>query len=265
MKKIQITYLEPGGIIWKIIPDNTHNYLVVESRDGKLRKIILSALDISKEKMVFKNEQLPIPWWLGLKAVGYNAIILQGYKESNSPEPKGVYVFELTSGKLLWQKEDFNFYSFVDKERLSLMTLGNEQISFFEVGLLNGSILKESSEIGTNEIVAPLSVQSFPLLYNEDNLHYKTIVDFLKTEFDYACVGPLEYLEFEKYIVISFYIKENNKFTNMLVVLDENGECICKDTLMEGAEGVGMASFFICSNKLIYVKNKSSIGLIDLL
>ncbi len=265
MKKIDISYKEPGGIIWKILPDETGEYLVVESRDGKLRKIMLSTLNVRSGIFVFKNEQLPKPWWLGLKAVGYNKIILQGYKESNSPEPKGIYVFELSSGKLLWKEEEMNFDGFVNDRKISLLSLVEEGASIHEVNSFNGELINEKLETVFSTIDKVEINQLFPILYSEENEHYKTIVDFLYQDQHYKSVGPLEYLEYETLILLSFYIQENNKLTNILLVLDGEGNSILNDRLIEGADGIGMSSFFVCKNKLVYIKNKTSIALAELI
>jgi hypothetical protein len=226
LKKAEVIYKEPGGIIWKILPDEAGNSLVIESRDGERRKTMLSVLDLSDNNLLYSTSDLPKPWWIGLIEVKGNKIIFQGYKESNSPEPKGFYIFDLLSGKLLQAEE--------------------EQIY-------------ESKDIREDQ------KSVFPLLYNIDNVHYSTIVEFLKKNHGHLCYGPLEYLEFGNNVLISFYIQENKKITNLLLVIDEEGNIVLNDRLAEGAEGVGLATFFICKNKLIYIKNKTSIGLVDML
>ncbi len=227
LKEIVVTYKEPGGLIWKIIPDEKGAYLAIELRHAEHRKTALSVLSLSDNTLLYTIEQLPKPWWLGLVAIENNTIILQGYKESASPEPKGYYIFDLLTGILLDQKEEDVYHAVSD--------IKSGAVSFF------------------------------PLLYNEDNAHYKTIVDFLKQHHGYNVCGPLEYLEYEKVVLISFYIQEDKKMTNILVVLDEEGTIVLKDTLIEGASGVGMATFFICNTKLIYIKNKTSIALAEMI
>jgi len=227
LKKIAVTYKEPGGIIWKILPDENGDYLVIESRDGERRRTMLSALKLSNNNFLYIIDKLPKPWWIGLKAVEDTKIILQGYKESNSPEPKGFYVFDIETGKLLQTEEE--------------------------------EIYDAPSDTTKN------SVSFFPLLYNEDNAHYKTIHGFLEKNHGYKGVGPLEYLEFGTTILISFYIQSGKKYTNMLLVIDEEGTILLTDKLIEAADGVGMATFYICKNKLIYIKNKTSIALAEMI
>lgn len=227
MKKIAVTYKEPGGIIWKILPDETGNYLVIESRDGERRRTLLSTLTVYDNQFLYTIDKLPKPWWIGLKAVEDAKIILQGYKESNSPEPKGFYIFEIKTGELV-QTEEEEIYD---------------------------------SPTNTNK----KSESLFPILYNEDNIHYKTIHDFLEQNYEYKALGPLEYMEYGNFILISFYIHSTIKITNILLVIDEEGNVVLTDKLIEGADGIGMATFFICKNKLIYIKNKTSIALAEMI
>jgi hypothetical protein len=265
LKKILVHYKTPGGIIWKVLPDENGNYMAVESRDGEKRNTMLSVVNLFDNNFLFTIDRLPKPWWLSLKAVGYGKIILQGYKESNNPETKGLYVFDLLTGKLLWQEEEELFYSFSDNETMLLSFVKEDQETFQKVVSASGKIIEEVVTIEEKENVATQTSSVFPLLYTEDNIHYKTIADFLYQNYEYKSVGPLEYLEYRTNMLVSFYIRENKKLTNILLVIEEEGNCLLQDTLMEGADGIGMSSFFVCRNKLIYIKNKVSIALAELL
>jgi len=263
LKKIEVTYKEVGGIVWKVLPDEEGRYLIVESRNAAKRKTILSTIDLSADSVLFSNEQLPKPWWVSLKAVGYNVIIFQGYKESNSPEPRGLYVFDKLTGILKWKEEIKIFISFSEKGTIWLRSTETEEAS--EVDCLTGKLLSTGNSNVLAENFSDSNHLRFPLLYNEDNAHYNTMADFINQHQSYRIIGPLEYLEYESNVLLSFYIKENNKLTNLLLVLNEEGEVLHKDRLMEGADGIGMSSFFICNTKLIYIKNKTSIGLAEMI
>jgi hypothetical protein len=263
LKKIEVTYKDPGGIIWKILPDKKGEYLVIESRNAELRKTILSTLDLSKGEILYSNDQLPKPWWISLKAIGGSTIILQGYKESNSPEPGGLYVFDLKEGKLLWKDDDKIFQSFSGENSLRLTSPeNNEEI---ETDSRTGKLLKDKIASSITDEAMDSGNLEFPILYNEDNIHYKTIADFVEENQSSKCTGPIEYLEYRNNILISFYIKESNKLTNILFITDEDGNSILTDRIMEGAGGVGMSAFFICNNKLIYIKNKTSIAMAEMI
>src|SRR3989344_4172015 len=105
MKSIEVVYREVKGMIWKILPDESGIYLVVESRDINSRNTILSFLNLETNSVVYSNDNLPKPWWISLKSVYKDVVFLQGYKDSTGPESKGVYAYDLVKGDLLW-KED---------------------------------------------------------------------------------------------------------------------------------------------------------------
>ncbi len=265
MKKILVDYKTPGGIVWKVLPDEKGNYLAIESRDGEKRRVLLSVVSLVDNDFLFMLDQLPKPWWLALKAVGQGKIILQGYKDNNNPETKGLYVFDLLTGKLLWQDEEKLFYSFADKETMLLSFVKEDQETIQKVVANTGRIKEKTALIEDSEKVSQSTCSVFPLLYTEENIHYMTIADFLYQNFGHKLAGPLEYLEYKANMLFSFYIREDKKLTNILLVIDEEGNLLLRDTLIEGAEGIGMSSFFICQNKLIYIKNKVSIALAELL
>ncbi|HVD99188.1 MAG TPA: DUF4905 domain-containing protein [Cytophagaceae bacterium] len=260
MKKTAITYHTPGGILWKVLPDESCQYLVIESRDGEKRKTLFSVLSLEKEKFLVKEIPAAKSWWIGLKAVGQGKIVFQGYKELQTPEPMGVYVSDLHTGKLCWKEEEKLFYAFAENTLL-LTTIEDGKTVFYSADPENGkmkTIAEESVPVDSARETSML----FPLLYDEDNAHYKTIVGFLQQN-DVKPSGPIEYLEYQSYVLIAFYVQEGKKWKNILWALDEEGELVLNEQLSEG-EGIGMSSFFICGKKLIYIKDKTSLALVEL-
>jgi hypothetical protein len=260
LKKIDVTYIEPGGIIWKVDTDEEGKLLVAECRDAARRKTSLCTIELSTQKVLYHQNQLPQPWWIALKAVKHGKVILQGYKESNTPDPKGVYVMDLYKGKLLWQDPEKLFYTFADAETMLVL---NQDSEWQKLNSGTGQLLETAAEpFATSIVDSERTGAVYPLLYTEDNAHYKTIHDFIREYCGYTAVGPVEYLEHEGRIMLSLYYPTAPKqLTNVLIVMAEDETILLKETLSEASEGVGMASFFINKNNLIYIKNKTSIAL----
>ena len=262
MKKIQVRYREPGGIIWKVLPDEEGKNLVIESRDAERRRTLVAVLSLIKEDFLVKEIPAPKPWWIGLKAAAAGTIVLQGYKESKSPEPLGVYVLDIKTGIITWKDEEKTFHS-LRENTLLLSAKEEDQPVWQYADLATGKVLGTVSEETISGEHSPETSSVFPLLYTEENIHYKTICEFIQQN-GYANTGPVEYLEYAGKLLLSFYLREGKKMINILFVVDEEGEILLEDKLTEGAEGIGMAAFFICNKKLIYIKNKTSIALADI-
>lgn len=263
MKKIQVKYQEPGGIIWKVLPDEEGQNLIIESRDAERRRTLLAVLSLATEDFRIKEIPAPKPWWIGLKAVAAEKIVLQGYRESKTPEPLGVYVLDIKTGIITWKDEEKTFHS-LSENTLLLSAREEDQTVWQLTDLRTGKSLgtPEGEVFGGNENAGTSSV--FPLLYSEENIHYKTLAEFIFQSGYSNRVGPIEYLEYEGKLFFSFYIQEGKTFINRLLIMDEEGDVLLEDKLSEGAEGIGMAAFFICNKKLIYIKNKTSIALADI-
>ncbi len=263
MEKITVRYHEPGGIIWKVLPDEEGKLLVIESRDSTLRKTSWGVVALSDGAFLLKGVPAPKPWWIGLKAVISGKAIFQGYKESQSPEPKGVYAMDLRSGKISWQDEEKSVHSFGASGTVLLSLRQEEDEALYVMEVSTGKERKSGEQEAFRNATPPETMSVFPLLYTEENSHYPTLSVFLEEQ-GYKNTGPVEYLEYNAYIFISFYIQEGKKVINLLMVLKEDGTIVLQERLTEGTDGVGMASFFICHQTLIYIKNKISLALVRL-
>lgn len=260
MKKTEVHYLQPGGIIWKVLPDDQCQYLVIESRDSVKRKTLWSVVALEKETLLLEGIPAPKPWWIGIKAAVSGKVIFQGYKESQTPEIKGVYVMDGTTGRESWKEEEKVFHSFSGKDKIVLQAKEQEQTLLYEADLQSGKIIRQLKEEDYTEISLPETGIVFPLLYTEENIHYKTIAGFLEHN-KYKALGPIEYLEHEDKIMVSFYIQEGKTLINIVWLVNEDGETLLEDRMAEGTEGVGMASFFLMNERLIYIKDKTKIAL----
>jgi hypothetical protein len=104
--------------------------------------------------------------------------------------------------------------------------------------------------------------QNFPVIrpfqYEEGTGHFDTVRDFLQARLGITPVATIDYLEFQRLIMVSVFVQENN-LANYLYVLDSGGEVLLNEKLGENLTGVGLDTFFMYSDHLIFVKNKSEL------
>jgi hypothetical protein len=117
--------------------------------------------------------------------------------------------------------------------------------------------LQTGSPVEKEAFIAPQ--QNFlirkPLQYLHDSNHFETIKKYLEGQCGIAPVSLVEYLELNGIIVISFYANEKN-LANYLLILNNDGKQLLYERIGEQLKGIGMDTFFMVSEYLIFAKNK---------
>ncbi|MFK7900565.1 MAG: hypothetical protein AB8B61_07385, partial [Cyclobacteriaceae bacterium] len=99
-----------------------------------------------------------------------------------------------------------------------------------------------------------------PIYYLPESDYYAEIQRSVSQLTKFDCEGVVEYLEYEDYVVLSFYVSANEVFTNHLFVIDPEGETIFSTILAQGMEGIGMNTFFFLNNQLWFTRNKTTLS-----
>ena len=69
-------------------------------------------------------------------------------------------------------------------------------------------------------------------------------------------VKAVDYLEISNKIIISYYIYSDKSFQNYLLVTNRTREILLNDLIAE-TEGIGIDTFTVKSDTLLYVKNQT--------
>ncbi len=244
------------GLIWKMLPDETGKYLLIEYRNDTRRKVDFLCVDMKTKKILWQKTSLKELWWLGLKETTEGKIIIHGYKNSKSPEHKGIYVIDLFSGKLLWENKDLTHVS----SHPGYILAANDdpdKPALFKMDIQSGELI-QTTEPGSEK---NFSVPDYklPVLYTAESNHFMTIATFISQQLQMLSDLAIEYLEHHSYIIISFYTSEQNAVDNYIAVFDVEGNLLLQEKIGTGLKGIGQDTFFIYGSNLVYVKNKSEL------
>lgn len=125
-----------------------------------------------------------------------------------------------------------------------------DKTSLHFLSLEDGKILKEqpvAASAHTNKAVHP-----FQYLQGEPD--FETVKKFIQTKRKAMPRLGAEYLEWEGFIFISYYV--GDALTNYLAIFDEVGDCVYEEKIGTNLKGIGVNTFFIASGYLFFVKNK---------
>lgn len=241
------------GIIWNTLADGNRPRLFLEVRDVQKKKASFSALNLQNYEWLWKDVMLEEPWWVSLATVSGDMLLFTMYTDANNPDRKSLLAYDVAKNNISWW---YNGFSFSAANALYVKGIDARfPSSEIILDLFTGkAVLQADFHLEDS--------QNFPVIrpfqYEEGTGHFDTVRDFLQTRLGIVPVATIDYLEFQRLIIVSVFVKEND-LANYLYVLDSGGEVVFNQKLGENLKGVGLDTFFIYSNHLIFVKNKSEL------
>jgi hypothetical protein len=241
------------GVIWSTLADTENGRLFLEVRNAQQRTVSFSALNLRNYQWLWKDISLDEPWWIGLRAVSGDILLLTVYTDVNNPDKKSVVAFDIVQKRIIWWQNGFSLTS------VNKLYVRGVDSRFPE----KEAILDVFTGKGVPQVEFDLEdSQNFPVIrpfqYEEGTAHFDTVKDFLNSRLGILPVAIIEYLEFESLIIVSVFLREQG-LANYLYGFNDSGEMLIEEKLGDNLIGVGLDTFFIFSGHLVFVKNKNEL------
>ena len=208
-----------------------------------------ACIELDEKKLIFQELTFDENWWISLADVSENILLLKIYTDTNNPEKKSLLAYDFLKKEIAWWRNHFAIA--VVANNVVQGTDHSLGMKFLALDLQTGSPVEKEA------LISPQ--QNFlirkPLQYLHDSSHFDTIKKYVEAQCGITPVSLIEYLEFNGVIAISFYANEQN-LANYLFVLDNDGKQLLYERIGEQLKGIGMDTFFMLSEYLIFAKNK---------
>ena len=241
------------GKIWNTTFSS--QYAVLEIRDESTRKVSFSCVNLLTGTILWKDLRPEKSWWLSLVGIFDEYLILHKYSSNQKPEPEGLIILAPESGEILERIDDWIFFNYRDNI-LTVYQLKDGQPVYKDINLPIQSNNQETKQSFNRSKVETSIVQISPTHYPEDNPHFETIYKFLHRLLSIDAVKAVDYLEISNKIIISYYIYKDKSFQNYLLVTNRSRQILLNDPIAS-TEGIGIDTFIVKSDTLLYVKNQT--------
>jgi hypothetical protein len=241
-QKINHTF---SGKIWNTTFGG--DFTALEIRNELSRQVSFSAINLLTGSVLWENVRPEKSWWLGLVGIFNKYLILHKYSSQQKPEPEGILILDIHSGEVIQRLDNWVFFDFKE-DTLVVYQLEDNFPIYKNIKLSNNSIFVAESY---HNVVVPSVIH-----YPEDSPHFPTIFKFLYRLLGIEAQKAVDYLEISNKIIISYYIYREKSFQNYLLVTNRDREILLNDLIAE-TEGVGIDTFTVKSDTLLYVKNET--------
>jgi hypothetical protein len=255
--------------IWRLVPDTAKNVLIIELRDYDTRSAKFSILELNNSQFSILNSQFKELWWIGIEDTYNGVIYFHNYNHIQFSNHQGIICFGIKSEKILWERKELVFYKLLSDGVVAIKQ-SKEETEFVKLSLQTGEIITRIGEV--NELNSEF--ESFvgernksidhPSVFNQNEPDFNTVSLYVQSQLNQIPANAIEYLEHGDYILVSFYIFENGLYTNKLLCLTSDGQILLNETLAENQQGIGVRTYFVWDNKLIYVRFKNEIVVYEL-
>ncbi|PWJ42733.1 DUF4905 domain-containing protein [Sediminitomix flava] len=254
------TLFSTEGNIWKIYFDQYSKTLLVETRFDGEKSSAFSALKPLDGNLLWQELQLDENLWTGVAAFNHGKLGIHIYDEEKSyPLPRDLVVMDVATGDFSWNKEHVQLLDFTTDT--AIVQDLNEDNKHLFLDVQSGTELTNKTTIPSQKSDSPILN---PIEYVQENEHFQTFEKFLEKKFNHVPFKSIEYLETEKNLILSYYIKSGKILQQFLLVLTREGNVLYHEIIGKSEKGVGLDTFMIYENVLLFTKDQNQLISIDL-
>jgi hypothetical protein len=260
------------GVLWRIL-FSPHQRIIVEIRDQERKQASFSCLDEETGLPLWQNLQLGEKWWVGLETIHDRYAILHEFPKPDMPEHRGIWVVDVETGSLLWERRELTFW-FAFQNRLYAYEQRFDKRVGYVLEMASGATL-ELYEEGLESLLAVRQLamhteepeETFFPLRAEISSPRPALDGIIRKEIQgEAVVGSVEFLQHRNLLILNYHsaMKESSPeaplLKSRLKILDlRRGSRIYDDILFEGGNAPVPDSFFVRHNSVYFVRNQHTL------
>lgn len=242
--------------IWRILPhpDPDRNEWAVELRESSEKNISFAIIDLSVPELRWQVTPEGADWWTSLTGFSEDHIFLHNYRYPDMPQPTDLLAISAQTGNLLWALPNYVLVRTLDKDLVEVATFKGEQFqkSFFDIRTEKFSAVSDEINQPPAEIILKQ-----PVRYKERNVYFDRLASFLTDITGISKPICIDYLDERPYMMFSYYIYEQEKVAQYLIIVTDQKEIVFQEKLSEGRDGVGQSTMMLKNKVLVYLKNNN--------
>lgn len=236
--------IEFDSPVWELRPSG--NQLLITTRDKEQLQTQFSLFDLDKQDFVFSNISFEEEWWVSLYLFNGHEAVFQHYNDTQDIEQRSAFCLDCDTQEVIWSIDEIKLQQ-ASSTVIKCTALNTEEEYFVEVA--TGEKLKDAPAIES-------TVEGqYPHQYVPESAHYEVLAQFVN-RYRQGLVGPIDYLEYQDWIIISGNFQVGNTYSLYLFVYDSEGTLVEELELENDLSGQAVGTFFILDQALIFVEKK---------
>jgi len=240
--------------IWRLIPSlSDHISYLIELREERSKQVFFYFLN---DSFHLKKIDIQLDWWIGVEAVVAQNVIFHGFLQQDLPIHSGIKVWDAEKNEWQWENEFLSLVNIEGETIWAKNSLGSTD-TLLTVELHTGNRTDQVPK--DNKTSLPVAN-----IITKDQPYFAEIAFFISQYTPYQPTDYIEYLETPAHIIVSYYVKNKNKYDNYLLVSSSCGDELLHICLHEGCNGFAAGTFHVSNALLSFVKDKKEVFIVAL-
>lgn len=239
--------------IWRILPHPSHDLWVVELRNPAERLVSWALLDPESGVVRWTEAPSATDWWTSLVAFGEEYVFLHNYRFPDVPEPTDLLAVSAMDGQLQWVMPGWVFVRRATDE-FTVVAARKQPggIQYHWVNAASGLPLEPVSEAEANLVMEP----NFrtPQRYEPHDAYFDVLANFLQKTAGATAPIAIDYLEMDPYVVFSYYLYEQEKVAQYLLIVHRDRTIVYRAPLGQAREGTGRDTMLWHKGRLVCLR-----------
>ena len=249
--------------IWRVMPDTApaSPLWVIELRDAERREVSFAVIDTANFTVKWQRQVEGTDWWTSLTAFSDQHIFLHNYRYPEVPEPTDLLAVHAEAGLLSWILPHHLLVKNMGGGLLEVATRQGDSFKHLHCNAATGEVMPLITEMPEpeNEIIL-----TEPVRYIEGNSYFERLAQFISDATGGHIPVAIDYLEKRPYIIFSYYIYEQDKTVQYLLIVTDQKQQVLHEKLSEEREGTGRSTMMLKASTLVYLKNSNEFSSLTL-
>jgi hypothetical protein len=241
--------------IWRILPhaDPHRNEWVLELREITEKKVSIAFFDLYNGELKWTASPPGLDWWTSITGFAHDFVFLHHYRYPEIPEPTDLSAVSAESGHLLWTLPNYVLVKALESPYIRVARKDGQGFRYETCNAETGLIVEgEYVDEFQTEIILKEAVR-----YKAGNVYFARLSSFLQTNFYIENPVCIDYLDCRPFMVFSYYIYEQDKVAQYLLITTSKKEIVLQEKLSEGRDGIGESTILLKGSTLVYLKNNT--------
>ncbi|SDE94395.1 protein of unknown function [Dyadobacter soli] len=233
----------------------------IELRNAELREVSFAVIDTDSFMVRWQRQVEGTDWWTSLTAFADNRYYLHNYRYPEVPEPTDLLAVNAETGLLSWVLANHLLVKNAGKGLLEVAIKQGDSFKHQHCNASTGELLPLNTSLPES---ADAIILAEPVRYIEGNMYFDRLAQFISDATGGHIPVAIDYLEKRPYIIFSYYIYEQDKTVQYLLIVTDQKQQVLHEKLSEEREGTGRSTMMLKASTLVYLKNSNEFSSLTL-